>query len=145
MTATMPESCVVQMLRDNAPIAALVNSRISPHIDAQGEAMPRIAYSRVSGEHEQSHRGSSGLCRCVLQLSFFAATYAVAKQLGELARKVLQGYHGTVGTVTVGAILILTDIDGFEPSPGLDQQRVYSVIQEYAVWFNEDVPVLSAP
>lgn len=144
MSASFAESAVRQLLKNSAALVALVGDRIEPHMNVQSEQLPRVAYSRISGDHVHSHMGASGLCNISIQISSFAENYLKAKQLGELVRLAIDGFRGNVGSVHVGSVQIENDVDGFEASPGLDAKRIYSIQQDYSVWFEEAKPVFAS-
>ena len=115
------ELAVYTILKNDAPVAALVGTRIFPSLAPQNAANPLIVYQRISADRITSLDGPSGLSWARVQVDCYAETYAGAKTLSAAIRVALEGYRGTVGGVRVGGISLETDRDLYEndPEPGL--------------------------
>lgn len=126
------EAGIYAYLIANSGVFALVGTRIYPQVIPQDAEMPAMAYQRISGPRDHSHSGPSGLVVARMQLTCMAASYDGAKALGEAVRAAMDGYSGTMGTVTVDACLLDNEIDSFA---AVFEKPV--VRYDYLIWYQE--------
>lgn len=100
------EKVVVDLLKADAGVTALVGSRIHPGRLPQNTAFPAISYELVSGTEVPSVNAQAGgvLVRSRVQVNVLAKTYAETKSVHEAVRKALQFKRGDFGTVHVVSI-----------------------------------------
>ena len=120
------EKYLVATLKGNAPLAALVGTRIFPLIVPQGTDFPCISYQRISGMPANTLSGHSGLEEIDLQIDVWAKTYAEAKEIAKAVRAAMPA------TGTPFSAHLRTD----EDLPG-DDGTYFRVSMEYTVWFLE--------
>ena len=123
------EESVVDILTGNAPLAALVGTRVEPAPRNQGGALPSIAYLRVSTTTVHSHSGSPGLKRTWLQFDVWGATALSAQAVAQALHGALEHYRGSVAGVRIDAALSLND--RLIPAP---ETGTYRRIVEYYIW-----------
>lgn len=130
-------------LTGSTPIAAVVGTRVYPMLVPQGAAYPAITYQIVSNNHIRSHGGSSQLAYVRVQINSWAATAAAADSLQELIRNRMDGYAGTMGSVTVQSCFLDGERDAFEPSPGDEADRIYGYRQDFTIAYTESDPTFA--
>lgn len=126
------EEGLVAYLAANEGVAALVGTRIYPLVVPQDAALPALAYQRISSPREHVHTGASGLVRARIQVTNVGGTYSAAKALAETVRVAMDGYSGAMGTVAVGAALLMNENDTW-----LDMFNAPVVRHDYAIWYQE--------
>jgi hypothetical protein len=117
------ESALRGQILSSAAIVSVVGVRVYPLTIPQAgndALLPAITYQRISGLHDSSHDGPSGLATCRMQINCWAATFDAARELGELVRKRLDGTSGTWGTVEIGGCFLDNDGDLTSLSPASD-------------------------
>jgi len=119
-------------LTNDAGVSALVGTRIYPLVVPQDVALPAIAYQRISGPRDHAHDGPSGLGRARMQFTFVGTSYSQAKSVAEAVRASLDGFKGTMGTVTVGAVLLDNEHDSW--ATAFDKPVVR---HDYMIWYQE--------
>lgn len=113
---TLTVALRTDLLADTA-IAALVVTRIRPRKLEQGETLPAIRITVVSGQSEEHLRGASGLAHATVQIDAYAATSEAADALAELIRKRLcpaSGRRGLVGGLWMSGLSVQTDASQIE-------------------------------
>lgn len=107
------ESALVSLLKADSTVASLVSTRIYPVVVPQGATLPAIAQSKVSGPRVHAHDGVQQLATPTIQWECKGSTYASAKAVATAVRGAVDGYTGTIGGVTIQAIYVRNEIDGF--------------------------------
>lgn len=117
----MADKLVRDVLIAYAPLTAIVSTRISPLIKAQGVVPPAITLRRGSTEPQNHLTGNGGLDKVSVIVDTWAETYVQARDIAEMARTALlaAGYQ------------LENEFDNYEQGvdPGL-----YNVSQEFMVW-----------
>lgn len=101
---------LVQHLKDDGGVSALISDRIVPQIIESTTTLPAIAYQKVTGPRSYSHSGA-GLAFARVQLTFVAATPAASYGLAEAVRAALSGHRGDLGGVAVGRCFLENELD----------------------------------
>lgn len=115
----LEEGLIDYLLTDSSLMALVGNGdspltcRIYPMLLPQNYTAPAMTYQRVSGQRLQNLSGPSGRAMPRIQFDIYANTYTSARAVGEKLRAALDGYSGTMGTVSVGQCTIETDFDGY--------------------------------
>lgn len=120
----------------NSGVAVLIADRFTPLILDQSTVMPAAVYQFISGTHEESMQGSSGLAVGRLQVAAYGDAPADARAVAEAIRLVLHGLSGTVGSTDNVAILILDGPrDSYE-----DATKRFRRDYDYQVHYHEVQP-----
>ena len=82
-----------------------------PSFLPQERSLPALVYSRVSTARTQTHDGPTGLVAARIQITAHAATYAATLALVGQVVAALNGYSGPLGTVAVGNVEIVNEVD----------------------------------
>lgn len=136
----MIENALYSILSNDAAVIALVSTRIYPMQAPQGAALPYIAYSRDSTDHVEVLGGSHGLARAMVSIESFATTYLAVRNIAEKVRLAIQGLQGTHASVSVEGVNALGNRDVQITPQSAEDPPVFSVQQDFAMWFTETVP-----
>jgi hypothetical protein len=120
-------------------VAALVAARIYPVIAVQDTAQPFLVYTMGTDERQVMYPGSSNLVPGDLEISCYARSYKVAKNLAASVRTCLIDFSGLMSantsplsSVQVSTIHLDGESDLEDIEPGL-----YRVLQRFTVWYYE--------
>ncbi|MES2706078.1 MAG: DUF3168 domain-containing protein [Verrucomicrobiota bacterium] len=86
---------LVAVLRNHAPLAALVGARIFGGMAAQGSAMPRIIFHEISSNNDHQHDSATtedpGIDETLIQFDCEARTLSAARAVTDAIAGVLNG------------------------------------------------------
>lgn len=128
---TLEEGWYAHLAADSG-VAALVSTRIYPLVMPQDVDLPAIAYQKISGPRDHVHEGPSGLVTARMQVTCLGSSYSAAKGLSEAVRVAVDGFSGTMGTVTVNAALLVNEVDSWA-----DGFEAPVVRLDFMVWYQE--------
>lgn len=132
MTDT-PESTLVELLKANAGVAAVVTDRVWPNARPQGKPYPSITVTRISGGPEYADDGEAGLMISRVQISSWALTYSDAKELAQLISSALSPGHDVIqGTITFIYIMLDSEQDLHEYGAN-NAEYPHQIAQDYQV------------
>lgn len=100
---------IYQALASNAPVAALVGTRIYPEVAPDEADLPLVVYTVRTAEGLD---GSAPMVRCNVTANCYAATDAAAESVGAAVRAVLDGFDGNETGIAVRS-LSLSDYSEF--------------------------------
>jgi hypothetical protein len=127
------EKGLITYLEGQASITAIIGNgdspetiRAYPMILPQDWTAPAITFQRISANRWRHLAGPAGRNAVRVQIDCYAATYNGAKTLAEAVRGVLDGYTGTMGTFTVGAVSLENDLDGYNADTD-----IYRIVQDF--------------
>ncbi len=98
------------------------NARIYPLKLPQNPTLPAIVFTKISEQHVECMTGSAGLAMARIQFDCWAENKDQAEDLSEALRQALQGYKGSMGSVTVQGVHFMNEMDDFEQ--GIDDFRI---------------------
>jgi len=130
----MIEAHIHQHLRQHSSIKKLIKNRIYPLIKPQSAPLPAITYQRISSIRRINYLGPEKLLETRIQLSAWAESYKMSKQLATALRKALHGYSGKMGKLKVPLIRLESDRDSYEPDT-----QTYCIHQDYLIHFEESL------
>ena len=139
------EKAVRARLLADLEVFGLVGSRIYPVVIPQASTYPAIAYQRISGVHEQSQDGLSGLEHPRIQVSCYGNEYAEGQRLAEAVKLAMipqrsgesSGFPYSAGNVEVQGVALEDDADLFELTEGEGAPRQIGVALDFEVWATE--------
>jgi len=102
-------------------------SRIYPQKLPQDPTYPALTFQRVSGARVGNLAGAAGRAKPRITFSCWAQTYVAAQALAAEVRASLNGFKGTLTTISAD-IALENEIDDFD-----DVVNVHRVIQDYFV------------
>ena len=109
-------------------LVALIDDRIWPSEAEQGVKDPHCVYEQVSGGRRYSHKGYSNLQRPRMQVSCYADTYEVAKDIAAQVTAALESWSN----VNVNGVFQQNEIDLIDPATDL-----YVVPVDFFIWYKE--------
>jgi hypothetical protein len=98
----------------------------------QGPTYPLAVYREAFGGWTRAMGTDPGLVSGRVHVEIFAATYHEAQRLAVLTANVLQRYKGVVDGLVIEAIFLDNETDR-----GWGEERVYSVLQDYMIWYQD--------
>lgn len=104
---------------------------------------PAITFSKVSEVHDHNLDGGSGCARARIQVDCWASTAAVAENIAEQIRLVLQGYAGSIGSVTATSVILDNVLSLPEPPVDGSSKWRYHEICDFLVIYRESKPQFS--
>lgn len=126
------EAVLYAKLIADSGLSALIGTRVYPNVIPQNATLPAIAYQRISTRQTVSHSGPSNLYRPRFQFTAVSTTYANVKAVAGALRDALNGLTDEATTPPLGVALMDNETDGFT-----DASDLYSVRQDYFIWFKE--------
>lgn len=95
----------------NAPLAALIGTRIYPLQLPQTPTLPAITQQVISDVYELAQYGTSGYPTARVQYDCWGATYLSARAVAAALRVAIDGYYGAMGGTNVWAARVGNMID----------------------------------
>ena len=99
----------------NAPVAALIATRMYPLLLPQNAVLPAVTYQVISDVHELNQSEPGGLPVIRLQYTCWADSYLAAQTLAAAIRVALDGFTGVMGSGSVGYAALDNMVDDYEP------------------------------
>lgn len=125
------------ILLADAPVLAVVSTKIWPMIAPQGSAMPYIVYSRIGTDHIEVLAGSAGLARATFQIDCWSDSFDTVRDLANKVRIALQGVQGTHASVVIDGINMTSEVDDYEEPENKNEPGTYGVKMDFGIWFVE--------
>lgn len=98
------ESAIYNILKNNAPVAAVVGTRIYPNTAPQTTPNPCIVFQERSVDPSDTKSGVSRLDTCYIGVDCYCDTQKACKDLAKLVRTALDRYAGFVGDCNIQSI-----------------------------------------
>ncbi len=131
------EAAIVSALINEATISAIVSARVYPMTAPQGTALPYIVYQQISAVRDHTMDGPSGYTDSRYQLTCWAVSYKLGKQLFEAVRKFFDGFHATVINRPIQYVQFENELDTFAKQPGVDVIDRYGKQIDLKITFDE--------
>jgi hypothetical protein len=135
------EFSLITFLQATTALQTIVGQNIYPDVVPDGpNAYPAITIQTISDVPGYSMVGESGLTYVRVQVSSWARTRLVARQLDDAVRQCLSGYSGPAGSDTIQSSLAVNRRDTVEPDPGNERARIYGCQRDFSIGFTETNP-----
>jgi hypothetical protein len=132
----MIEFSLITFLAGDPGISAIAGSRIYPDVIPDGpRSFPAIAIQTVSDVPVNSMAGECGLTYVRVQVSSWARTRLIARNLDEAVRHALSGYSGGAGSDVIQGSLVANRRDTVEPDPENGMARLYGCQRDFLIGF----------
>jgi hypothetical protein len=105
------EAALIAKLLATSGVTALVSTRINWSRRPQGEALPSIVLTRISGQPDVHHGGASGLVESRVQADCWGSTYKTAKDVARAVQTAITAQGFTQGTIRFDVILLDSERD----------------------------------
>jgi hypothetical protein len=130
------ETALRELLETNAGVQAIAAGRVWPLKLPQSAELPALVYQRISTpDPPLGLEGEVGPSRPRFQVSSWAATDGVARQLGAAVRTALHGHSGVIAGEPIRLMRVANSLDGYEPGP----PERFRVITDVVVYTMEGV------
>ncbi len=96
--------------------SAIIGDRVYPSRLPQGVTLPAVTYRKISGMREYTQSGPAGIAQPRFQVTCWADSYLLSKQLANAVRQDLEGSARQVGD----ALFLQNEIDLYEPEAQID-------------------------
>jgi len=136
----MIENGIVDRLKTDTAVKAIVDARIYSLLAPQNAAKPHITYQRVGTDRDRHLQGPSGLVRGTFQLDCWASTMDAARALADAVRLRLDNFFGTLNNHEVQRIKLTNEMDNWEFQSSGGENIIGRVTHIYDVWYAEQVP-----
>jgi hypothetical protein len=132
-------------LAADAGVSALVGTRIYQELAPAGSALPRITFSMVSEQYQETLQGATTeLAWSNVQIDAWGSSIDSALAVAEAVRQSLQGYIGSMGTQSLEVPhATVRNRQGLfsEPESGADI-AIYRVMVDARIINRQTVPAL---
>lgn len=138
-----PSGALYDLLRIDSGVAAIIGTRIfdgpAPH--SVSAVQPYISYRRISKSGPRHLLGPSTLARARYQITCWAPTAAVARDLANKCRLAIDGLrYATIGTIDIVTIAHQGESDGWaDPNDDSENVEYYSRC-DYMLNYRETIP-----
>jgi hypothetical protein len=92
-----------------SPYPLSVGGRVYSHRAPERPTAPYLVFFRISPEPIQSQTGPAGMIRRTYQFSAYSGIQSEALALGDSVRRLLDGFHGQMGSIYVASVLWQSD------------------------------------
>ena len=137
MPDTTIEAAIFSALTNESSISDIVAARVYAMFAPQTTELPYIIYQQISAIRDHTLDGPSGYTDSRYQLTCWATTYELAKQLFEAVRIFFDGYHATVAGVNIQYVQFENELDTFAKQPGVDVIDRYGKQIDFKITFDE--------
>jgi hypothetical protein len=132
---------VVNLLKSQPAIAALVGDRIFPRQAPDASTFPLVVVTKAGGVGEYDLAGDAGLEDGRVQIDCYAVHYAAAVQLKTEVRRFLSGYQGapasSAGPCAIQGAFCINDVDQADSATERAGPRLSRRMLEFRIWNTE--------
>ena len=118
---------IYSILRDNAPVGALIGNRIYPNVATRRAEFPFAVYQVTGDEPTDTKDGVSPLDENAISVMCFSKTYEEASDIADAVRTALDRVNGTYSGVVVQGIQFLSYNEDFDVKDADDGVYVKSL------------------
>lgn len=113
---------LVETLKSASSVTGIVSNRIYPVLIPQGATLPAITYQRVSGWHEHTLQGYTGMENPQIQVDCWSNSYSTAKGLGLAVR------DAVFASTRFSSVLVSEDDIFYE------SELIHCVSMDFSIW-----------
>ena len=118
---------IYSLLSNDAPVAAIVGTKIFPYVAVDNVAYPYMVYTDTAIDPLQDKDGVSCLDTTTLHIELYSKTLDEVEDMGNKVRTALDRISGTTETIDIQSISFTAENGGYA-----DGDRVYVKIQSYS-------------
>ena len=130
------EEDLIAYLAADAGVAALAGDRVRPHLRPQGEALPSVTLSRISGGPLYADDGEVGLLSARMQIDAWGETYSSAKTLARAVTERLSAVRDVVQGARNFMYVTLEDERDLSETGANRAEYLHRVSLDFIVWCN---------
>ena len=124
-----------------AGITALVSTRIYPrHLPRDTTTYPVLTHQLISNIHGHVLGGAAGITTATVQVDCWGLKLSDVETLAEAVRVALQGFMGSMGSVSVHFVSIENEHDQHEAPKDASETWLYRRVIDVQVKYAESVP-----
>lgn len=112
----MIEAEIVQLLSEDAPVVALISTRVYPLVLPPNVTLPAVTYQRISGIHEHTLSDPAELARPRFQFVAIAPTFLQARLVANAVKTAFNGRRAARTSTTIQAIMVENEFDHYNPA-----------------------------
>lgn len=131
------EAAIYTRLTTDAAVAALIGDRVFPNAVPQGSEYPAIDYEQTSGIRDQVMDGPTGLVSSIFDIRCKGKTYIETRTLADAVRARLDGFAGTIDGQIISSASVTDEYDEPVISPGDRENRIFTKLLQFTIWFKE--------
>ncbi len=128
------EEAIANLLLNNPAVAGIVGKRVNWSSRPDDTDLPAVTLHRISGRHDATLDGRTGLIASTVQIDAWGRTFKEAKLLTRAIVPALPHARTLTGGVVLQGIFIDTESDSFE---GDDPEPLYRTRIDISVWHKE--------
>lgn len=125
---TLQGEAIYAHLQARPGLVALVADRVYPRRMPSDPVFPLVLYTRIGTRRALSHSGPDGLAEPRIQFDAWARDPDTADAVAEQLRLALHGYRGQMGSVAVGSVAVVGELDADEAESGLFRRVLDALI-----------------
>lgn len=137
MSLKSPEAVLRSAIVGDATLLSEIGTRIYPVIAPASAQLPFVTWRRAGIQRSQTLGLPVGVPRLSVEYNIYAATYETAREIADRMRAVLDGYGGTVDTVTVKQVSLEQESDDFVSLAGAEMPPAFQITMVFDVWWQE--------
>lgn len=126
---TNPGSVIYNLLKDSAPVGALIGNKIYPGIIPADVTYPAAAYSELQQQYDESKDGPIPTGNHSFDVDIYAKNYTSAQSVANAIKAALDWYSGTVNSIEVERVRMLDQQD----MPYVEEKELFHIIQTFAI------------
>lgn len=131
------ERALFTILTGDAGVAASVAARIYPQRAPQNTSIPYLTYHFIDKQRDHTVADRCGLTRARVQINCVDDKYADVVSLAGSVMTALDSYVGTVGTISIACIHIISETDLYVEPDELQVLKRYGKAIDIYIWYTE--------
>lgn len=140
---SVAEESLFTYLQSKSSVTDLVGVKVYPVLVDPRKSLPWIGYELTSADPYMSMAGESGYVKSRITITSWAASKSAARALSEALRNVLNGFRGTMGSMTRVSCTYRNEIDVIYEAEDNAANRVYGVQADLVMGHAQAVPTFS--
>lgn len=136
----MLESAIYNLLKDDATISGIVNTRVYPVLASEQAVEPYLVFNIISAPIEHTLEDSIGMIGARVQVSCWSNGYHDAITLKNAVIDALDNYDGTEPTSSIVFQCIHFEDEGdlIDYTAGADKSKKWGKRLDFKVWYNRE-------
>ena len=128
------EADLIGYLLADSGVAAIVGTRITPVSRTQGDPLPALTVTRVSGAPLYADEGEVGLTNARIQVDSWGSTYTSAKDLAAAVLTRLSAVQDVLQGSTTFIYITMDNEQDFREGGAGEPEYLFRVSQDFIVW-----------
>lgn len=128
------EGALIQYLLAGAGVTAIVGDRVTPISRTQGDPLPAVTVTRVSGAPLYADDGEVGLTNARVQVDSWAETATAARDLSDAVRTRLSAVQDVLQSGVTFIYIMLDNEQDFREGGSQEPDYLFRVSQDFIVW-----------